>query len=135
MLLVGVSGNDPKNDFEIFLSNYAWIICVALVLVIIGVIVLLVIRGKGKGSKKGKVISNADASEWFDALGGSDNVLEVNAVGSRLSVKLINKDLMNREALTKLGVSNIVMMSDKITLVTNLDNQKIVENMKNSPQK
>ena len=135
MLLVGVSGNDPKNDFEIFLSNYAWIICVALVLVIIGVIVLLVIRGKGKGSKKGKVISNADASEWFDALGGSDNVLEVNATGSRLSVKLINKDLMNREALTKLGVSNIVMMSDKITLVTNLDNQKIVENMKNSPQK
>ena len=135
MLLVGVSGNDPKNDFEIFLSNYAWIICVALVLVIIGVIVLLVIRGKGKGNKKGKVISNADASEWFDALGGSDNVLEVNATGSRLSVKLINKDLMNREALTKLGVSNIVMMSDKITLVTNLDNQKIVENMKNSPQK
>ena len=135
MLLVGVSGNDPKNDFEIFLSNYAWIICVALVLVIIGVIVLLVIRGKGKGSKKGKTISNADASEWFDALGGSDNVLEVNATGSRLSVKLINKDLMNREALTKLGVSNIVMMSDKITLVTNLDNQKIVENMKNSPQK
>ena len=50
-------------------------------------------------------------------------------------IKAIDKEKINREALTSLGVTSIVMMSDKVTLVTNLDNQKIVENMKNSLQK
>lgn len=132
MFLVGVSGNDPKNDFELFLQTYAWIICVALVLIIIGIIALIIIRGKRK-NKRTKI--DADPDEWINALGGKDNLLSANAVGSRLSVQLINKDLINREALTKLGVSNIVMMSDKVTLVTKLDNKQIVEKMKNSLQK
>ncbi len=127
-------GNDPKIDFELFLQTYAWIICVAIALVIAGVIALLIIRGKKKKKSK-KAPSKNEPSEWFAALGGKENVLELNATGSRLSVKLINKDLMDRDLLTKLGVSNIVMMSDKITLVTNLDNEQIVENMKNSLQK
>ena len=47
MFLVGVSGNDPKNDFEIFLKNYAWLLAVGVAIIIILVIVIIfVIKNK-----------------------------------------------------------------------------------------
>lgn len=133
MFLVGASGNDPKNDFSNFLRNYAWLIAVIFVVIILAVIVIILITGRNKKAPA-KKISEHSSDEWMDALGGIDNIIDASATGSRLSVKLKNKDLVNRDRLTELGVNNIVMMSDKITLVTNLDNQKIVEKMKNSQQ-
>ena len=134
MLFVGASGNDPKNDLEAFLKDYAWILCVVVaVIIVLTIIVVFAIKNKNKaGSKKEE--SKAPISEWVDALGGKDNILEVSSARSRLSVKLKQQDLVNRESLTKLGVSSIVKMSDKLTLVTNLDNQKIEENIKNCLQ-
>ena len=128
MLLVGVSGNDPKNDFELFLRDYGWILCVAVVALIAITITALLIVNRNK-KKAPKVEASPD--EWLLALGGKENILDVSSTGSRLTVKLVNKELINRESLTQLGVNNIVMMSDKVTLVTQLDNNKIVENMKN----
>ncbi len=133
MIFVGASGNDPKNDFEIFLKNYAWVIAVAIVLIILITIAIIFLLNK-KNKKPVKEISQASPSEWLEALGGKDNVIDVQSTGSRLTVKLLNKDLVNRDKLTELGVSSIVVMSDKITMVTNLDNQKIIENIKNSQQ-
>ena len=134
MIYVGASGNDPKNDFEAFLQNYAWMICVAVVLaIILTIVIVFVIKNKRKPSSK-KNVSKAAPTEWIEALGGKDNILEVNATGSRLSIKLKDRELVNREALTNLGVTSVVLMSDKITLVTNLDNQKIEENIKNCLQ-
>ena len=133
MLFVGASGNDPKNDLEAFLKDYAWILCVVVaVIIVLTIIVVFVIKNNKAGNKKEE--SKAPISEWVDALGGKDNILEVSSAGSRLSVKLKQQDLVNRESLTKLGVSSIVKMSDKLTLVTNLDNQKIEENIKNCLQ-
>ena len=135
MFLVGVSGNDPKNDFEIFLKNYAWLLAVGVAIIIILVIVIIfVIKNKKGGRKKKKEESLATPDEWIDALGGKDNIVEAIATGSRLSIKIKNTELINRESLTNLGVTNIVMMSNKITLVTNLDNQKIVEKIENCLQ-
>ena len=131
MIFVGASGNDPKNDFEIFLKNYAWIIAVAIVVIILITILIIYLTGR-KSKVPVKQVSTAGANEWEDALGGKDNIADIQATGSRLVAKIKNKDLVNRDKLTELGVSNIVLMSDKITLVTNLDNQKIVESMKNS---
>ena len=134
MLFVGASGNDPKNDFEAFLANYAWILCVAVVAaIIISLIVIFLIKNNKKG-KTGKIESKAAPDEWISALGGRDNIVDVSSAGSRLSIKIKNGDLINREQLTNLGVTSIVMMSDKITLVTNLDNQKIEEKIKNCLQ-
>lgn len=131
MILVGASGNDPKNDFEIFLKNYAWVIALAIVLIILVTVVVILLSNRKKGVPA-KVVSIAAPDEWLEALGGKDNVVDVSSTGSRLTAKLKNKDLVNRDKLTELGVSSIVMMSDKITMVTNLDNQKIIENIKNS---
>ncbi len=134
MIFTGASGNDPKNDFEAFLRSYAWVLCVAVVAVILlTILIVFIIRNK-KNAKPKKLVSTASADEWVDALGGIDNIVEVSSMGSRLSIKIKNRDLLNRESLTKLGVTNIVLMSDKVTLVTNLDNQKIEENIKNHLQ-
>ena len=59
----------------------------------------------------------AEKSEWVSALGGSDNIISSEAYGSRLAVKLKDKNLMNKEALKQLGVTNFIEMSDKITLL------------------
>ena len=131
MIFVGASGNDPKNDFEIFLKNYAWIIAVAVVAIILVTIAIILIRGRNN-KVPAKQVSQAAPNEWLDALGGADNIVDIQATGSRLVAKIKNKELVNRDKLTELGVSSIVLMSDKITLVTNLDNEKIVESIKNS---
>ena len=133
MIFVGASGNDPKNDFEMFLKNYAWVIALAIVLIILITTAIILLANK-RNKKPVKEISQASPSEWLEALGGKDNVLDVQSTGSRLTAKLANKDLVNRDKLTELGVSSIVLMSDKITMVTNLDNQKIIESIKNSQQ-
>ena len=134
MIFTGASGNDPKNDFEAFLRNYAWVLCVAVVVAIILTIVIIFLIKNRKTVKPKKEISTAAPDEWVDALGGSDNILEVSSMGSRLSIKIKNRDLINRDALTQLGVTSIVLMSDKVTLVTNLDNAKIEEKLKNHLQ-
>ena len=131
MIFVGASGNDPKNDFGVFLKNYAWIIALAIVAIILVCVVVILIRGRN-AKTPAKQVSQASANEWQDALGGVDNIVDIQATGSRLVAKIKNKELVNREKLTELGVSSIVLMSDKITLVTNLDNQKIVDSIKNS---
>ncbi len=130
MLYVGASGNDPKNDFEIFLRNYAWALCVAVVVIILVTILVIFVVKNRKAPKKKRVESKASANEWIDALGGKDNILDVYSMGSRLSIKLADVNKVNRDSLTNLGVSNVVQMSDKITLVTNLDNEKVVERIK-----
>lgn len=134
MIYTGASGNDPKNDFEAFLKNYAWVLCLVVVVsIILTIVIIFLIKNKKKATGK-KEISSASPDEWLNALGGKENILEVTASGSRLSVKINNTELIDRNALEKLGVTSVVMMSNKITLVTNLDNQKIEENIKNCLQ-
>ena len=133
MILIGSSGNDPKNDFEVFLKNYAWLLCSIVVLIIVATIVVIFLVKNKKDPSKGKS-QPIDASEWLEALGGKDNIVEISSMGSRLSVKLNNKELLNRDKLTELGVKNVVEMSNKVTLVSELDNAKIVENIQKSLQ-
>ena len=129
MLLVAGTGNNFKEDFEAFLQNYAWVLCVIVVGIIL-LTILIVFLIKGKKNKKVEKKGVNDINEWIIALGTKENIVEVNAIGSRLSIKLKDKEKINREELTRLGVKSIVMMSDKVTLVSELDNQKIMEEMK-----
>lgn len=92
------------------------------------VVVIMVIRFHVTKSPKVKV--NND--EWFNALGGKENVKEINAVGSRLSLNLADKDAIDREKLKTLGVSSVVTMSNKVTLVIEGKAEKIAETLKQS---
>ena len=103
-----------KDDFNAFLKNYAWIIAVALVVVIAIVVVLILVLGR---KTKKAVPQIAEKSKWIEALGGAENIVSSEAYGSRLAVSLVDKSLMNKEALKELGVTNFIEMSNKITLL------------------
>ena len=81
-----------------------------------------------KKSPKQKV--NND--EWFVALGGKENIKEINATGSRLSLVLNDKESIDREKLKQLGVSSVVTMSNKVTLVIESKAEMIAEKLKSS---
>ena len=110
-----ILANTFKEDLNIFLKNYALWICIGIVAIIAITVIVILIR-----NKKSKVVDNTPKladDEWLNALGGKDNIIEVTAMGSRLNVSLKNKDTIDREKLTQLGVSNIMMMSSKATLI------------------
>jgi len=89
-------------------------------LVVLGIIIFLIIFLNRR--KKEPVVTN---SEWFSALGNKENISAIKGVGSRLTVNLKNKDLVDKEKLKELGVSNIVTMSDKMILVIENKAEKI----------
>ena len=76
------------------------------------VIILVVVFTK---RKKASVLTNS--GPWLLALGGKENIKEVTAIGSRLSVNLVDKENIDREKLKELGVSSVLVMSNKVTLV------------------
>lgn len=96
---------------------------VAGLVVIIGIVLLvyfLVHRKKGQ-----KVIT--DNNVWFLALGNKENIKEISGVGSRLTIKLVDKDKIDREKLKELGVSSVLVMSNKVTLVVEGQAEKLSE--------
>ena len=96
------------------------------VLIIAGIVLFFVLKKKG-GTKKVAV-----DSEWFDALGGKENIKEATAVGSRLSLKLNDKEQINRDKLKELGVSSILVMSNKVTLVIERQAEKVANYINDS---
>lgn len=106
--------DELKNDFNAFLKNNAlWI---ALVLVGILAITVVLILFFGRKSKK-QVSPIAEKSAWIEALGGIENIISSEAIGSRLVVNLVDKGKMNKDALKSLGVTSFIEMSNKITLL------------------
>jgi phosphotransferase system IIB component len=91
-------------------------------------VIIMVIRFHVQKSPKVKV----DNNEWLIALGGKENIKEINAVGSRLSLNLNDKEAIDREKLKTLGVSSVVSMSNKVTLVIEGKAEKIAESLKQS---
>ena len=103
-----------KDDVYDFLKNYGWIIAVALVAIIAVVVIIILVTGS---KVKKPVPQIAEKSKWVEALGGAENIVSSEAYGSRLAVSLVDKSLMNKDALKELGVTNFIEMSNKITLL------------------
>ena len=91
------------------------------------VVAIMIIRNK---VSKPKAKINND--EWILALGGKENIKEVTAIGSRLSLTLQDKETIDREKLKTLGVSSVLVMSNKVTLVIEDKAEKIAESLKQS---
>ena len=108
---------DFKDNLNNFFKSSAFYIALGVVVLIIIALVLILVFSKKKPSKISKQDVKIDTNEWLDALGGRDNILEKRASGSRLTIVLKNPDLLNEDKLKELGVTNILKMSTKITLV------------------
>lgn len=115
-------GSTFKEDLNLFLKNNALWICIAIVVIIaITIILVFVVKNHSKGDKK----VSSKGNEWIDALGGVENITDISAMGSRLTVTLKDNNLMNKEQLNALGVTNIMTMSNKVTLIIEDKAEKI----------
>lgn len=98
---------------DFLLQNLWWIILLGVV-VLLGLIWLIsFLISKNPKKRKGK-LGDIDI---FTYLGGKDNVLSFTVHGSRLIVKLKNKNLLQREELKGLGVKGFVEKEEDITIV------------------
>ena len=89
------------------------LIIAAIAVVLLALVIILVVVFTKR--KKASVLTNS--GPWLLALGGKENIKEVTAIGSRLSVNLVDKENVDREKLKELGVSSVLVMSNKVTLV------------------
>lgn len=99
-------------SFNSFLKDYGIWIAVALAIILIFVCLFFLLK-KGKSKGRGK----EEIEAFLAAIGGKENILEVKARGSRLSLSLQDYQKVDKEKLQTLGVSSFIQMSNKITLV------------------
>ena len=67
----------------------------------------------------------------LEALGGKNNILEVKNSRSRITLKLNDASIVDREKLTEAGVVSVISMSEKISLVFNEDTSKTAQKFQN----
>lgn len=86
-------------------------------LLIVGLIIFFV-----KKNKRNQNIS--EFPNLLEALGGIDNISESNQKGSRISVLVKDKKIIDKEKIKAEGIETIVISNKKITMV--VDNKKAV---------
>ena len=98
------------------------VMAVVFFLAALGILIYLIISKKKENQDNGGV--------WLLALGTKENIKEVSAIGSRLTVILEDKEKIDRVKLKELGVSSVLVMSNKITLVIEGKAEKIANLIK-----
>lgn len=93
------------------------IIGCVVVLLIMMVVVALYYRNKKKMVVKKETSVSLDDNKWVNALGGKENIISLEARGSRLIVVAKNYALINKDELRELGVISTISSQSKITLV------------------
>jgi phosphotransferase system IIB component len=112
-----------ENAFNEFLKTNSWWIA----LIFVGLIVLSIVSIYLSGiKKKGKSPTRPiDKNAYLMALGGEDNIVSKELVGSRIVLVLKDHEKIDRAKLKEAGVDSFVEMSDKLTLVIKNDAAKV----------
>ena len=100
------------------------VMAVVFFLAALAIVIYLIVSKKKENKDNGGV--------WLLALGDKENVKEVSGVGSRLTVTLEDKERINRVKLKELGVSSILVMANKVTLVIEGKAEKIAASLQKS---
>ncbi len=108
--------SDLQVDFSNFLRTYAIWICLGIILIIFITLFFLLVVPKIRQKRK-KATSISDAVEWINSLGGSSNIINFSSSRSRLTLEVKDSSLVDQNKLKLLGVSSIIIMSQKIILV------------------
>lgn len=98
-------------------------IVLSIVILVLGITLFFVV----KAIRKNKFLENRKKSnnELILALGGKENIVNVQARGSRLTLVLKDYEVVNEEKLKMHGVSSIIKMSEKITLVIGQESKEL----------
>jgi len=108
--------SDLQVDFSNFLRTYALWICLGIILIILITLFFLLVLPRIKQKNK-KNSSITDAADWINSLGGDNNIISVSSSRSRLTLEVKDSSLVDQTKLKLLGVSSIIIMSQKIILV------------------
>lgn len=104
-------------------NNIFLILGIVLAVIIILIVSVIIIRNKKKNDFLKQ--RNDANNELITHLGGLENIIKATAMGSRLSLVLNDYNVINEEKMKELGVSTIIKMSNKITLVIGEDAKEI----------
>lgn len=97
-----------------FFYKYGIYIAIAIVVIMIAIVAFLLIRNKAKKDTKQ---DDEIYESIIKGLGGEDNILTMEAKMSRLNLTLKDDTLLQADFLKEKGVSRIIKMSSKITLL------------------
>ena len=123
--------SDLQVDFSNFLRTYAIWICLGIILIIFITLFFLLVLPKIRQKRK-KATSISDAVEWINSLGGSSNIINFSSSRSRLTLEVKDSSLVDQNKLKLLGVSSIIIMSQKIILVIDNGADEIKEKIEKS---
>lgn len=93
-----------------YYQKLAIIIASIVLIVAVGILVFLL-------RKKRKLKSLEEFPELLEALGGKSNITKVSQKGSRVSVVVDNKKIVDKDMVKDQGVETIVISNKKVTLV------------------
>lgn len=116
---------DIINNFLKY--NAVWIALAVVGIIVITALLLIIFNRRTNKKKETKVTISSDDDEWLNALGGQDNIKDVSAKGSRLTLSLVDEKKIDDEKLKVLGVQSILKMSNKIILVVEKQAQLLLE--------
>ena len=101
-----------------------------IIAIVIGVVVLLAVAGIiiFLIRRKNKIKQAEEFPHLLEAFGGSENINQVTYKGSRVSVIVENKKLVDKEKIKEEGVETIVVSNKKFTLVVGNKQALLISN-------
>lgn len=96
-----------------FFKEYGLFVVLALIFLIVAIVAFLLIRNaRHKNNQQNDLLESI-----VEALGGRDNIQNMEAKMSRLIVELSDDNLVDLDRLKQIGVARVIKMSNKMTLL------------------
>ena len=93
-----------------------------IIIVILVVIAFAILKAKNKDFK-------LEANKLIEYLGGRANIIEYEVNNSRFVVSLHNIDLVNKEAIQKMGAQGIVEIDNQLKIIFGEDAKQLKKNI------
>lgn len=90
-----------------------------IIIVLLVIIAFAILKSKNKNFK-------IEANKLVEYLGGSDNIIEYNYTKSRLTVKVKNTELVNKDGIQKLGAQGIVEIENQLKIILGEDARQLI---------
>lgn len=97
-----------------------------IVLIILWFIITKVLKNKTTSLNTAKSIP-VEVDGIVRALGGNNNIEEVNATNSKITFKLLDDKLVDVDSLKELGASGVVISGSKVSVILGTKSKDIAE--------
>ena len=91
-----------------------------IIIIFLVIIAFAIIKSKSKNFK-------LEANKLVEYLGGSENIIEYKYTKSRLTVKVKNTEIVNKESIQKLGAQGIVEVENQLKIIFEDDARQLIK--------